>query len=117
MKERSHQAQIAILQKRIQMLEQKSSANAAESLSKDKKQRSSKIKAETKRVEDVNKNTNKSRFEDPQVPVLEQALEELLSSSKDYSNSEVEEFYTRLGCDSESVQVSVAINDYWLICD
>merc|ERR1712037_798571 len=100
-------AQIAILQKKIEMLEQKSSASASESLRKEKKKRSSKIKTEAKQVQDVNKNTHKdfSRYDEPEVPVLEQALEELLSSSKDeFSKSEVEEFYTRLGCDSESVQ-------------
>lgn len=107
MKEKSHEAQIAILQKKIEMLEQKSSASASESLRKEKKKRSSKIKIEEKQVQDVNKNTHKdfSRYDEPEVPVLEQALEDLLSSSKDeFSKSEVEEFYTRLGCDSESVQ-------------
>jgi hypothetical protein len=125
MKEKSHEAQIAILQKKIEMLEQKSSANASETLRKEKKKRSSKIKTETKAVQDVNKNTHKesSRFDELNVPVLEQALEELLSSSKDeippvlYSQSEVEEFYTRLGCDSENVQVSFVINAYCLIYD
>ena len=118
MKEKSHEAQIAILQKKIEMLEQKSSASA--SMRKEKKKRSSKNKAETKQVQDVNKNTDKgsSRFDEPEVPVLEQALEELLSSNKDeFSKSEVEEFYTRLGCDSESVQVSFVIDDYCLIYD
>jgi len=120
MKEKTHQAQIALLQKKIEMLEQKSSANASESLRKEKKKRSSKFKAEAKLVQDVNENT---KFEELQVPVLEQALEELLSSSKEknppilYSQSEIEEFYTRLGCDSETVQVSVVINDYLVICD
>lgn len=117
MKEKSHEAQIAILQKKIEMLEQKSSANTSEPLRKEKKKRSTKIKTEIKAVQDVNKNTHKgsSRFDELNVPVLEQALEELLSSSKDeippvlYSQSEVEEFYTRLGCDSENVQRSINI--------
>lgn len=112
MKEKTHQAQIALLQKKIEMLEQKSSANASESLRKEKKKRSSKFKAEAKLVQDVNENT---KFEELQVPVLEQALEELLSSSKEknppilYSQSEIEEFYTRLGCDSETVQRSMSM--------
>merc|ERR1712037_789964 len=78
----------------------------------EKKKRRSKIKTEAKQVQDVNKNTHKdfSRYDEPEVPVLEQALEDLLSSSKDeFSKSEVEEFYTRLGCASESVQRSIKI--------
>ena len=125
MKEESHQVQLAALQKNIEILTQKTNAIPSPAFDQEKKKRSSKRKSKTKQVqvEDVNKNSHQSRYEDQELPVLEQALEELLSNSKDenppivYSQSEVEEFYTRLGCDSESVQVQCPFNDCVLIYD
>lgn len=59
-------------------------------------------------------------FEDPEVPVLEQALEDLLGNNNEssaemsYSQSEIEEFYRRLGCNAAKLNMTPQVSPDFL---